>query len=197
MGIKARAEIVRKGGDRFKIPVEACSFAIGSDTPTKDFPNCHSNENTPQSRTHIHLKKWAAQPGDQLHLQIYDELNHFFTLERYIKIKRHGLGGNLSFPILSVQRSGNHPGSLGAGISYTGRYIQPEKSLLNELGWGVNFSFLDFDPHQKIEIGLAIVFSFPDDIFQIGVGKNLTIKRDATYYLLGINLPGIKEKAGL
>jgi len=85
---------------------------------------------------------------------------------------------------------------LGAGISYTLRYIRWERSLLNRLGFGVNCSFLDFDLDQKIEIGLGFVLTFPDELFQIGVGKNLTVKDDSGYYFLGINLPGIKEKIG-
>jgi hypothetical protein len=96
-----------------------------------------------------------------------------------------------------VQRAGDHPGGLGAGISYTIRHIRWERNLLNKLGFGVNFSFLDFDSNQKIEIGLGLVLTFPDELFQIGVGKNLTVKKDSGYYFLGINLPAIKEKIGL
>lgn len=95
-----------------------------------------------------------------------------------------------------MQRAGDHAGSLGAGISYTGKYVHRDQRLIDKLGFGVNLSFLDFEPNQKIEIGFGFVLTFPDEIFQVGVGKNLTVNKDSGYYFLGINLYGIKQKVG-
>ena len=195
--IKMEIKVIRKNGGRFEIPVPTYSYMTDSGTVAYHSPNYDPNNNSTPKDTYINLQKWAVESGDQIHLRIYDDINYSYVFERHIQIKKHGLGGDLSFPILSVQRSGNHPGGLGAGISYIGRYIQPERSLLNKLGFGLNFSFLDFDPDQKIEIGLGIAITFPDDLFQIGVGKNLTVDKDSGYYFLAINLPGIKEKIGL
>jgi hypothetical protein len=146
--------------------------------------------------THIALMKWAVEPGDELRLKIYDA-SYTYLLEREIPIERHGLQGNFSFPFLSVQRAGEHPGSLGAGISYTLRNVRAERNLLNDLGFGINLSLLDFEADQKVEIGLGFVISFPDDLFHIGAGKNLTVNRDTGYYFLGVNLPAVIEKVGL
>ena len=195
--IKIEIEVIRKSGGGFEIPLPTYSHMTDSGTIAYDYRDYETNKNIPPKNTYIHLQKWAVEPGDELRLRIYDDINYSYVLERRSPIKNHGLGGNLSFPILSVQRSGDHSGSLGAGISYTFRYIQPEKSLLNKLGFGLNLSFLDFDSDQKIEVGLGFVLSFPDDLFHIGVGKNLTVDKDSGYYFLGINLPGIKEKIGL
>jgi hypothetical protein len=190
-------EVIRKSGGRFEIPLPKYSHITDSGTIVYDYQDYDPEGGIPLKETHIHLRKWAVQPGDEIHLKIYDDINYSYVFERYIQIKKHKLGGNISFPILSVQRAGDHPGGLGAGISYTLRYIKWERNLLNKVGFGVNFSFLDFDPDQKIEIGLGFVLAFPDDLFQVGIGKNLTIDKDSGYYFFGINLPGIKEKIGL
>lgn|GEM_PF-1297679 len=195
--VKVDIEVIRKSGKRFEIPLPTYSHLPDSGTIAYNSPNYDPNKNITPKDTYIDLQKWAVEPGGELRLRIYDDINYSYVLERHIPIKKHGLSGNLSFPILSVQRAGDHPGGLGAGISYTIRYIQPERNLLNKLGFGLNLSFLDFDPDQKIEVGLGFVLSFPDDLFHIGVGKNLTVKKDPGYYFLGINLPGIKEKIGL
>ena len=195
--IKMEIKLTRKNGGRFEIPVPSYSYVTDSGSIAYNYRDYDPNSNVPLKETCIDLQKWAIEPGDELHFRIYDDINYSYIFERYIQIKRHGLGGNISFPILSVQRRGDHPGGLGAGISYTIRYTQPEKRLSNKLGFGLNFSFLDFDPSQKIEMGLGFAITFPDDLFQIGVGKNLTVKKDSGYYFLGINLPGIKEKIGL
>lgn len=195
--IKIEIEVKRKNGGGFEIPLSTYAHMTDSGTTAYNPQNFDPNKNIPSKKVYIHLQKWAVGPGDEIHLKIYDDINYSYVFERHIQIKKHKLGGNISFPILSVQRAGDHPGSLGAGISYTLRYIQPEKSLLNKLGFGLNFSFLDFDPDQKIEIGLGFVLAFPDDLFQVGIGKNLTVNKDSGYYFLGVNLPGIKEKIGL
>ncbi|MCK4403521.1 MAG: hypothetical protein KAW02_00395 [candidate division Zixibacteria bacterium] len=195
--IMMEIEVIRKSRGRFKIPLPTYSHMTDSGAIAYSYRDYDPNSDIPLKETYIHLQKWAVEPGDELRLRIYDDINYSYVLERHIPIKKHGLGGNISFPILSVQRAGDHPGGLGAGISYTIRYIQPERNLLNKLGFGLNLSFLDFDPDQKIEVGLGFVLSFPDDLFHIGTGKNLTVKRDSGYYFLGINLPGIKEKIGL
>jgi len=195
--VKMKVEVIRKNGGKFEIPLPTYSYLTDSGTITYDAKDHDPKSDIPLKATYINLQKWAIEPGDELHLKIYDDINYAYVFERYIQVKKHGLGGNISFPILSVQRAGDHPGGLGAGISYTIRYIKWEKNLLNKLGFGANFSFLDFEPDQKIEIGLGFVLTFPDDLFQIGVGKNLTVKDDSGYYFFGINLPGIKEKIGL
>jgi len=179
--IRARIEVIRKNRRTFEIPVrEAPQTSDSADSPIR-----------------MHLRKWAVEPGDKLRIIIYPHPGHPDVFERYVAVERHGLGGDLSFPILSVQRDGDHPGGLGAGISYIMKYVQAERTALNHLGLGVNVSFLDFDPDQKIEIGLGVAVTFPDDLFQIGMGKNLALKKDSGYYFIGINLPGIKEKIGL
>jgi hypothetical protein len=180
-GIKTEVEIVRRSGGTFELPSRYL---------------LQSSDSTVQE-VRINLNKWAVEPGDQVHILIHHDLEFPYVFERYVSVTRHGWGGDLSFPILSVQRDGNHSGSLGAGVSYTLKYVQAERTLLNHLGLGLNLSFLDFDPEQKIEIGLGIAITFPDDLFQVGLGKNLTVKKDSGYYFLGINLPGIKEKLGL
>jgi len=195
--IKMEIEVIRKNGGRFEIPLPTYSHMTDSGTIAYDYREYDPERDTPLKETHIHLQKWAVEPGDELHLKIYDDVSYSYVFERYLQIKKHGFSGNISFPILSVQRAGDHPGGLGAGISYTIRHIRWERNLLNKLGFGVNFSFLDFDSNQKIEIGLGLVLTFPDELFQIGVGKNLTVKKDSGYYFLGINLPAIKEKIGL
>lgn len=195
--IKIKAELIRKSGTRFEIPVPLYSQVTDSGFMAHTCRDYDPDSGVPLQETLIRLREWAAEPGDQLHLKIYDDVSYSYLFERRIPIKRHGLWGNLSFPFLSVQRSGDHPGSLGAGISYTMRYVQPERSLLNKIGFGMNLSLLDFDASQKVEVGLGFVVSFPDDLFHIGAGKNLTVNRDSGYYFLGINLPAVKEKLGL
>jgi len=196
-GVKIDIEVIRKRGKRFNIPAPVYYHMSDSGDITYDRRDYDPKSGAPFKEIYIKLRKWALEPGDEIHIKIYDHINYSYLFERYIPLKIHGFSGNFSFPILSVQRAGNHPGGLGAGISYTIRYIRWERSLSNKLGLGANFSFLDFDPGQKIEIGLGFVFSFPDDLIQIGVGKNLTVKKDSGYYFLGINLQGIKEKIGL
>ena len=195
--IMMEIEVIRKGGGRFEIPLPTYSYVTDSGTVAYESQKFDPNKKTASKETYLHLQKWAVEPGDEIHLKIYDDIDHSYIFERNLQIKKHGINGNISFPVLSVQRSGDHPGGLGAAISYTLRYIRWERSLLNKLGFGVNCSFLDFNPDQKIEIGLGFVLTFPDELFQIGVGKNLTVKDDSGYYFLGINLPGIKEKIGL
>jgi hypothetical protein len=179
--IGARVEVIRANGGRYEIP-------------TREMPQSWDSAGGP---IHIRLRRWAVEPGDKLHITIHSRPGRSEAFERYVAVERHGLGGDISFPVLSVQRDGDHPGTLGAGISYTLKYVQAERTLLNHLGLGFNLSFLDFDPDQRIEIGLGLAITFPDDLFQIGLGKNLALKRDSGYYFLGINLPGIKEKIGL
>jgi hypothetical protein len=195
--IKIEAELIRRGGTDFEIPVPLYSQVTDSGFVAYQYRDSSPNSDAPLEETLIRLSEWAAEPGDQLHLKIHDDVSYSYLLERRIPIKRHGLWGDFSFPFLSVQRSGNHPGSLGAGISYTLRYVQQEKILLNRLGFGMNLSLLDFEASQKVEIGLGFVVSFPDDLFHIGAGKNLTVNRDTGYYFLGINLPAVKERLGL
>jgi hypothetical protein len=180
-GIKTEVEIVRKNGRTLELPSR---YIL-------------QNTDSTAQEVRINLWKWAAEPGDRVHLLIQHDLDYPYVFERYLSVKKHGFGGNLSFPIFSVQRNGDHPGSLGAGISYAMKYVQAEKNLLNYLGVGPNISLLDFESDQKVEIGLGVVITFPDDLFQIGFGKNLTVKRDSGYYFVGINLPGIIDKIGL
>lgn len=179
--IRTKIEVLRRNGRTFQIPLPEVSSTADSFT----------------TRVRIHLKEWAVEEGDKLHILIRHDLCYPYVFERYVAVRRHGLQGNFSFPFLSVQRSGEHPGSLGAGISYTLRQVRAERNLLNKLGLGINLSLLDFETGQKVEIGLGFVVSFPDDLFHIGAGKNLTVNRDTGYYFLGINLPAVKEKLGL
>jgi hypothetical protein len=179
--IGARVEVIRADGGTYEIP-------------THEMPQSWDSAGQP---IRIRLKRWAVEPGDKLHITVHPRPGRSEAFERYVAVERHGLGGDLSFPVLSVQRDGDHPGTLGAGVSYTMKYVQAERTLLNHLGAGFNLSFLDFDPDQTIEIGLGLTVTFPDDLFQIGLGKNLALKRDSGYYFLGINLPGIKDKIGL
>ena len=194
--MKIEAELVRKGGAVFEIPVRM--YSSMTDSGPAAYPQRDSTRGGEVflKDIRIDLHKWAVAPGDELRLKIYD-LSYTYLFEREIPIERHGLQGDFSFPFLSVQRSGDHPGSLGAGISYTLRQVRAERNLLNKLGLGINLSFLDFEPGQKVEIGLGFVVSFPDDVFHIGAGKNLTVNRDTGYYFLGINLPAVMEKIGL
>jgi hypothetical protein len=193
---KVEARVIRKNGEGFKISVSEYAFNSDSENTSVTPPSDDSNKVEIRKRDYIPLKRWAVEPGDKIHVLIYEEGNRSRLFERYIPVKKEGLQGNISFPILSVQRGGNHPGTLGAGLSYTGRYVHRDNRLLDKIGWGGNLSFLDFEPNQKIEIGIGFVVTFPDDIFQIGVGKNLTIDHDSGYYFLGINLWGVKEKLG-
>jgi hypothetical protein len=194
--MKLEARVIRKNGEDFRIPVT--SYPLSGDSETISAPP--SLEDSSRMETtkgdYISLRRWAIEPGDKLQLSIYEEGNRSRHFERHIRIKRQGLQGNITFPFLSVQRGGNHPGTLGAGLSYTGRYVHRDNRLLDKIGWGGNLSFLDFEASQKIEIGIGFVVTFPDDIFQIGVGKNLTIDHDSGYYFFGINLWGVKEKLG-
>lgn len=194
--IKMEIGVIRKNGEGFEIPAPGYSQMTDSGTIVYNSPDYNPTQNLPLKETHIRLQKWAVEPGDKIHLRFYDDINYSYLFEKYIQIKKHGLQGEISFPILSVQRADDHPGSLGAGISYTAKYVHPDQRLLDKLGVGVNLSLLDFEPDQKIEIGLGFVLTFPDDIFQLGVGKNLTVNHDSGYYFLGINLFGIKEKIG-
>jgi len=194
--MKMEARVIRKNGEGFKIPLSG--YPLPNDSETISIPPSSDDSNRielPQ-KNYIPLKRWAVEPGDKIHVLIYEDGSRSRLFERYVPVKKQGLQGDISFPILSVQRGGEHPGTLGAGLSYTGRYVHRDNRLLDKIGWGGNISFLDFEPDQKIEIGLGFVLTFPDDIFQIGVGKNLTIDHDSGYYFLGINLWGIKEKLG-
>jgi len=195
-GMKMKIEVIRKNGRGFEIFMSKRSPHRDSGTVVYDSLDRDTSQNVPLEESYVHLRKWAVEPGDKIHFKVYEGVHYSFLFERYVPIKKHGLQGNLSFPILSVQRADDHPGSLGAGISYTGKYVHRDQRLLDKLGWGANLSFLDFDPNQKIEIGLGFVLTFPDDIFQLGVGKNLTVNHASGYYFLGINLFGIKEKIG-
>ncbi|MGB2989568.1 MAG: hypothetical protein WBC98_06380 [Candidatus Zixiibacteriota bacterium] len=179
--IRTKVEVLRRNGRIFQIPLPKVSSTADSFT----------------TRVSIHLEEWAVEQGDKLHILIRHDLCYPYVFERYVAVRRHGISENLSFPFLSVQRSGDHPGSLGAGISYTMRYVQPERSLLNKIGFGMNLCLLDFDASQKVEVGLGFVVSFPDDLFHAGAGKNLTVKRNSGYYFLGVNLPAVKERIGL
>lgn len=179
--IRTRVEVLRRNGRTFEIPLPEASSAADSLT----------------TRVSIHLEEWAVEQGDKLHILIRHDLFYPYVFERYVSVRRHGIGASLSFPILSVQRGSDHPGGLGAGVSYTFKRVQAERSLLNHLGLGANLSLLDFDTKQKIEIGVGLVLTFPDDLFQIGLGKNLTVDKDSGYYFFGVNLPAIKEKIGL
>ena len=194
--LKIEAELVRKSGEAFEIPVPMYSYMTDSGLIAYQPREEDTGGRLPSKDTHIALTKWAVEPGDELRLKIYDQ-SYAYLLERTIPIERHGLQGNFSFPFLSVQRAGEHPGSLGAGISYTLRQVRAERTLLNKLGLGINLSLLDFEADQKVEIGLGFVISFPDDLFHIGAGRNLTVNRDTGYYFLGINLPAVMEKVGL
>ncbi|UCB52171.1 MAG: hypothetical protein JSV10_09325 [Candidatus Zixiibacteriota bacterium] len=194
--LKIEADLVRKGGVAFEIPVPVYSYMTDSGFVAYQRRDYDPGSEVPLEDTHIDLTKWAVEPGDELHLKIHD-VSYAYLLERRIPIGRHGLQGNFSFPFLSVQRAGEHPGSLGAGIGYTLRHVQAERTLLNKLGFGINLSFLDFEAGQKVEIGLGLAVSFPDDLFHVGAGKNLTVNRDTGYYFLGINLPAVIEKVGL
>jgi hypothetical protein len=194
--MKIEAQLVRKGGAAFEIPVRMHSSATDSGRAAYSQQDSTRGGGVFFKDIRIDLHKWAVAPGDALFLKIYD-VSYTYLLEREIPIERHGLQGNFSFPFLSVQRSGEHPGSLGAGISYTLRNVRAERNMLNNLGMGVNLSLLDFEADQKVEIGLGVVVSFPDDLFHIGAGRNLTVNHDTGYYFLGINLPALIEKIGL
>jgi hypothetical protein len=195
--MKMKIEVIRRNGRGFEIPAPGYSYMTDSGAIAHNSQTYDTNQNVVLKDTYIQLQKWAVEPGDKIHLRVYDDISYSYLFERYVPIKKHGLQGEISFPILSVQRTDGHAGSLGAGISYTGKYVHRDQRLLDKLGFGVNFSFLDFEPDQKIEIGLGFVLTFPDEIFQIGAGKNLTVNHDSGYYFLGINLFGIKEKIGL
>jgi hypothetical protein len=194
--MKVEARVIRKNGEGFKIPLSGYPLSNDSETTAVPPSPDDSNRVEPLKGNYISLKRWAVEPGDKLHVLFYEDGSRSRLSERYVPVKKQGLQGDITFPILSVQRSGEHPGSLGAGLSYTGRYVHRDNRLLDKIGWGGNISFLDFESDQKIEIGLGFVLTFPDDIFQIGVGKNLTIDHDSGYYFLGINLWGVKEKLG-
>jgi hypothetical protein len=194
--LKIEAEVVRKSGAAIEIPVPMYSYMTDSCIVAYQRQEQDPGAKLPPEDTYIALTKWAVEPGDELRLKIYDQ-SYAYLLEREIPIEKHGLQGDFSFPFLSVQRSGEHPGSLGAGISYTLRQVRAERNLLNRLGVGINLSLLDFEADQKVEIGLGFVVSFPDDLFHVGAGKNLTVNRDTGYYFLGINLPAVIERIGL
>jgi hypothetical protein len=195
-GLKIEAELVRKGGETFEIPVPMYSYMTDSGFVAYQRQEQDTRAGLSPKDTYIALTKWAVEPGDELCLKIHDQ-SYAYPLERRIPIDKHGLQGHFSFPFLSVQRSGKHPGTLGGGISYTLRHVRAERNLLNKLGLGINLSLLDFEVDQKVEIGLGFVVSFPDDLFHVGAGKNLTVNRDTGYYFLGINLPAVIEKVGL
>jgi hypothetical protein len=195
--IKIQAELIRKNGSRFEIPVPLYSHVTDSGFMAYTYREHDPEAESPLDGTLIRLTEWAAQPGDKLYLRIHDDLRYPYLRERQVPIEKLGLQGNLSFPFLSVQRSGDHSGSLGAGISYTLRNVRAERMILNKIGLGINLSLLDFDASQKVEIGLGFVVSFPDDLFCMGAGKNLTVNRDSGYYFLGINLQVVKELIGL
>ena len=194
--IRLKATVVRKNKDEFEIPLPGYSLLTDSGTVAINSETYDSSGNITLKESYVQLKRWAVEPGDLIHLQIYEDEGYSHIFERHVRVKKHGLQGDVSFPILSVQRGGGHPGTLGAGLSYTGRYIHRDSRFLDKFGWGGNISLLDFDPDQKIEIGLGFVITFPDDILQLGVGKNLTINHDSGYYFFGVNLLGIKEKLG-
>lgn len=193
---KMKIEVVRKNKMEFEIPSTIQTQITDSSIITYNNPDTNTEKSIVPKETYVDLRKWAIEPGDEIHFKISDGIERPPIMERCVPVEKHGFSGNLSFPFLSVQREGDNPGSLGAGISYTFRYIKPEKSLANDLGFGLNLSFLDFDPDQKIEIGLGFVVSFPDDILHLGAGTNLTVNQESNYYFLGINLFGIKEKLG-
>jgi hypothetical protein len=196
-GAKIQVEVIRESQRRFKVPAPVYTEENDSGAVAFDSWDFDPRGDTPLRKTRIDLHRWALEPGDELHIKVYDRIDYSYFFERYIPVKTHGFSADFSFPILSVQRAGDHPGGLGAGISCAIRHVRPEKSLLNKVGFGLNASFLDFTPDQTIEIGLGLVITFPDDLFQIGVGKNLAVNRDSGYYFLGINLQAVKEKIDL
>lgn len=61
---------------------------------------------------------------------------------------------------------------------------------------GVNVAFLDFDSAQSLEVGMALVLTIYKDFFEIGYGRNLTVREDPWYWYIGLNVVHLPGEGG-
>jgi hypothetical protein len=85
----------------------------------------------------------------------------------------------------------------GAGVSLlfsrTPRPIERRFWAPFHPSWGINVSYLDFDPKKELEIGAGPVFGFFKDQVHTGVGWNLNVRDHRFYYFVGFSFAKIKE----
>lgn len=53
---------------------------------------------------------------------------------------------------------------------------------------GLNIDFLDFDEEQSLELGVGVAMTIYKDFFEVGYGRNPTIREDPWYWYFGLNV---------
>ena len=60
--------------------------------------------------------------------------------------------------------------------------------------FGINASFVDFDPDQDLEIGLGLVFSLFGSTIQVSYGWNLHVDDHRKYWAIGIGFVELADR---
>jgi len=149
--------------------------------------------------THIDLASLNLQRGDRVYLTV-SELENQYHLTKILEVKSFGLEVYLKSPIiLTYRESAGGETSLAPspGTTIVFKKVGRVQSWFEDwLHLGVNVAFLDFDSAQSLEVGMALALTIYKDFFEIGYGRNLTMREDPWYWYIGLNVVHLPGQGG-
>lgn len=149
--------------------------------------------------THIDLASLNLQRGDRVYLTV-SELENQYHLTKILEVKSFGLEVYLKSPIiLTYRESADGETSLAPspGTTIVFKKVGRVQSWFEDwLHLGVNVAFLDFDSAQSLEVGMALALTIYKDFFEIGYGRNLTVREDPWYWYIGLNVVHLPGEGG-
>jgi hypothetical protein len=147
--------------------------------------------------TYLDLRRFGLREGDLIRLHFSDLRMGKFDAVRYIDVVRVGLRTGVSSVFLfPMRRTGSweQGGPYGGATYYfdfNTRKRNFKEKFFNVVGFGLNFSILDFNKEKQTEIGIAPVFTIWGNVFQLGFGYNLSVNEDPYYFIVAFDLPQV------
>lgn len=147
--------------------------------------------------TYIDLRKFGIREGDLIRLHIRDLRKAEFDAIHYFSVIRTGVHEEISsvflFPLRKKgdwKREGPN-GGVTYCLNWQTRGRSFKENVLNLVGFGLNFSLLDFDPNKNTEVGVAPVITVFNHIFHVGFGYDLSISKNPGFFVLAFDLPEV------
>lgn len=148
--------------------------------------------------THLEFTSLNLKEGDIVYVTISDIENERY-LSKILEVKNFGLQVYLKSPImLTFRQSGTGQTSLAPspGTTIVFKLARRVETWFEDwLHAGVNVAFLNFDEGgESIEIGVAAALTIYKDFFEIGYGRNLTMRENPWYFYIGLNFVPLPTK---
>lgn len=140
--------------------------------------------------TYLELASLNLKKGDTVYLTVSD-IEHHYHLSKVLEVKSFGLEVYFTSPIILTFRespAGETVLAPSPGTTIVFKIVKRRGTWLEDwLHFGLNIAFLDFDEKQSLEFGLGAAMTIYKDFFEIGYGRNLTIRENPWYWYVGIN----------